>query len=182
VAGSPGNHEVTPTYTEADLKDGRCVGSVTNPSFNEPLAACRNNYGYGYLQGTNKTHLHWTWKYTGFGTPSCDAPPCQIPDASKWPDSVFHDELWLVKDAGSHGPRDYEAPGRLHPTAAFTPYAPEGHQTNFKYWYESSRDEWVHDGCGEWPSDGDTSDGCDNPTTTCDIIGNVRACTDSPLW
>lgn len=38
------------------------VSSVKNPSFDEPLAACRQNYGYGKLQGTNKTHLHWTWK------------------------------------------------------------------------------------------------------------------------
>ena len=66
VAGSPGNHEVTPTTTANDLKDKRCTGSIDNPSFGMPMAACRENYGYGYLQGTNRTHLHWTWEYAGF--------------------------------------------------------------------------------------------------------------------
>ena len=57
VAGSPGNHEVTPVTTNESIKSGRCIGSVKNPSFNEPLAACRDNYGYGYLQGTNASEL-----------------------------------------------------------------------------------------------------------------------------
>lgn len=55
VAGSPGNHEVTPATTANDLKDDRCIGSVKHPTFNEPLAACRANYGYGYVQGAHPT-------------------------------------------------------------------------------------------------------------------------------
>ena len=99
--------------------------------------------GYGYLQGTNATHLHWTFKYAGYGTPTCAAPPCPQPDPSEWPDTVFHDELWIVKKEGSHGVREYDAPNRRHPgdTSPFEAYEPEDRH-GFKYWYESSRDEW----------------------------------------
>ena len=120
--------------------------------------------GYGYLQGTNATHLHWTFKYAGYGTPTCAAPPCPQPDPSEWPDTVFHDELWIVKKEGSHGVREYDAPNRRHPgdTSPFEAYEPEDRH-GFKYWYESSRDEWQEDGCGELPPDDDMHDGCSVP-------------------
>lgn len=74
------------------------------------------------------------WTYAGFGTPSCDSPPCQLPDPSKWPATTFHDELWIVKDKGSHGMREYDAPNRLHPSAPFEEYKPTGFETHFDYW------------------------------------------------
>lgn len=127
------------------------------------MAACRENYGYGYLQATNATHLHWHYKYAGYGTPSCTNPPCTPPNPSSWPESVFHDELWLVKQAGSHGPRHHDAPSRLDPSLADTSeYEPEDRH-GFKEWYEASRDEWHADGCGELPADDGMSDGCEVP-------------------
>ncbi len=42
---------------------------MTNPSINKPLAACRGNYGSGFLQAVNRTHLHWWWTLYGVGTP-----------------------------------------------------------------------------------------------------------------
>jgi hypothetical protein len=45
------------------------------------MVTCRENYGYGYIQALNKSHLHWTWKYTGWGTPKSGPPP----DPTKWP-------------------------------------------------------------------------------------------------
>lgn len=128
-------------------------------------------------------HLHWTWKYAGFGTPHCETPPCPTPDPSSWPESVFHDELWIVKNKGSHGPRDYEAPNRMPDHSKdFEEYKPTGTETNFKYWYEASRDEWQIDGCGELPADDDVSDGCEPVSTVCDIRNGQRTCTGAPKW
>ncbi len=164
VAGSPGNHEVTPSTPPGAKPGDRCVGSIDKPSDSMPMAACRENYGYGYLQATNATHLHWIFKYAGYGTPNCAAPPCPQPNPSEWPDTVFHDELWMVKKAGSHGMRHYDAPNRRHPsdTSSPKPYEPEDRH-GFKFWYEASRDEWQEDGCGELPPDDDMHDGCAIP-------------------
>jgi hypothetical protein len=41
---------------------------MTNMSLHQPMAVCRDNYGYGKFQAVNKTHLHWTWSMTGVGT------------------------------------------------------------------------------------------------------------------
>ena len=38
------------------------------------MAMCRDNYGFGYVQAANRTHLHWTWKLTGAGTPRDGGP------------------------------------------------------------------------------------------------------------
>ena len=164
VAGSPGNHEVTPATPPGAKPGDRCVGSIDSPSDTLPMAACRENYGYGYLQGTNRTHLHWTFKYAGYGTPKCAAPPCPQPDPSEWPETVFHDELWIVKKAGSHGVRNYDAANRRHPadTSEVEAYKPDDRH-GFKFWYESSRDEWQEDGCGELPPDDEMHDGCAIP-------------------
>ena len=67
-------------------------------------------------------------------------------------------------EEGSHGVREYDAPNRRHPgdTSPFEAYEPEDRH-GFKYWYESSRDEWQEDGCGELPPDDDMHDGCSVP-------------------
>jgi hypothetical protein len=76
---------------------------------------CHGNYGYGYLQALNATHLHWSYKYAGFGTPQCPDDPykmpgsCEPPDTSSWPETAFKDELWLIQEHG-HGVRAYDAP------------------------------------------------------------------------
>ena len=78
---------------------GSCNGLVDNPSIDKPIAACRANYGYGYLQGTNKTHLHWSWKMSGVGTPSCKDPAnCTLMPEKDVPKSQLTDELWIIKD------------------------------------------------------------------------------------
>ena len=107
VAGSPGNIEVTGDSNapfpegaaEPGSGPGSCNGLTPNVSIDKPIAACRANYGYGYLQGTNKTHLHWTWKMTGVGTPVCKDPSnCSLMPAADVPKSQLTDELWIVKD------------------------------------------------------------------------------------
>ena len=78
---------------------GSCNGLVDNPSIDKPIASCRANYGYGYLQGTNKTHLHWSWKMSGVGTPSCKDPAnCTLMPEKDVPKSQLTDELWIIKD------------------------------------------------------------------------------------
>ena len=96
----------------------------------------------------------------GYGTPKCAAPPCPQPDPSDWPDTVFHDELWIIKKQGTHGMRMHDAPNRRHPAdkSPVEVYEPEDRH-GFKFWYESSRDEWQEDGCGELPPDDEGGDG-----------------------
>ena len=43
VAGSPGNHEVTPATPPGAKPGDRCVGAIDNPSATMPMAACREN-------------------------------------------------------------------------------------------------------------------------------------------
>jgi hypothetical protein len=92
------------------------------------MAICRDNYGFGYLQAPNRTHLHWRWKMTAVGTPRPGpngSTPSRLPLPSAVPEAAHVDELWIIKDkarrggAGNphHGPRKYDAPrtewGRL---------------------------------------------------------------------
>ena len=69
IAGSPGDPEVTPLTNK-----GECAGNMTHTAGGEadglpktgpnPMAMCRDNYGFGYVQAVNRTHLHWNWKMT----------------------------------------------------------------------------------------------------------------------
>lgn len=127
IAGGPGDPEITP-----ETNSGECVGNMTNISLSQPMAMCRDNYGYGKFQAVNKTHLHWTWSLTGVGTPKpgvwealCKANATSIgclqgplPPPSSIPAAAHVDELWLVKDKAIpggnpvQGPRRYDAPSR----------------------------------------------------------------------
>merc|ERR1712167_364912 len=85
-----------------------------------PMAMCRDNYGYGYVQAVNRSHLHWTWKLTGVGTPKHNI-GMPLPKSAISPAALV-DELWLIKDASRgrprdngpgnpvQGPRDYDPP------------------------------------------------------------------------
>ena len=119
VGGNPGNDELTNQYPNEGMGNqgwtSSCGKAVQDASISNPMAMCHGNYGYGKLQAVNKTHLHWTWSYTGFGTPQCPdnvykmPGKCQPPDTSSWPPTAFKDELWLIQE--KHGRRnDYHAP------------------------------------------------------------------------
>jgi hypothetical protein len=168
VAGSPGDIEITSdsnaAYPEGAAEPGTgpgsCAGLTPNVSIDKPIAACRANYGYGYLQATNKTHLHWRWKMSGVGTPSCKDPTnCTLMQERDVPPSQQHDELWIVKDKasnpvlGTHGKRHWDAPGleerrRAAAAGEFDEWEPE---EPLKTFYEMSKGEWQPDGCGELP-------------------------------
>ena len=47
---------------------------------------CSNNYGYGVLEVSNATHLHWEWIETGAGNYTGAG------------HQKTHDDLWLIKD------------------------------------------------------------------------------------
>lgn len=66
VTGAPGDGEVNP----------RTCNEANN-------IVCSGNYGYGWLQVLNATHLHWKWNTT-------------VP-VSGSPDPTFSDDLWIVK-------------------------------------------------------------------------------------
>eukprot|EP01116_Phalansterium_solitarium_P006924 TRINITY_DN19358_c0_g1_i1.p1 TRINITY_DN19358_c0_g1~~TRINITY_DN19358_c0_g1_i1.p1 ORF type:complete len:480 (-),score=165.38 TRINITY_DN19358_c0_g1_i1:262-1611(-) len=80
VSGAPGNREVLPST----------CGTPNPLDAAFPLATCSPNYGYGYLQVFNETHVHWWWQTT--------VPISQSPDPS------YADDLWLV--VNQHGPRN----------------------------------------------------------------------------
>ena len=106
IAGGPGDPEITPETTA-----GECVGNITATSRQNPMAICRDNYGFGRVQAVNRTHLHWTWKMTGVGTPvpgvweaecklNATSQACllgPLPPPSSIPAAARVDELWLVK-------------------------------------------------------------------------------------
>ena len=168
VAGSPGDIEVTGTHMDApgagaaepNTGPGSCVGGVANVSIDKPIAACRANYGYGYLQAANRTHLHWRWKMSGVGTPSCTNPAdCHLISEKDVPLEARSDELWIVKDPeadpllGAHGKRSWDAPMREERLRAaarqdFEEWRPEEPLRTF---YQMSKSEWQPDGCGELP-------------------------------
>jgi hypothetical protein len=66
VVGAPGDQEVNPRTCEESYQIN-----------------CSGNYGYGYLQAMNMTHLHATWHTT-------------VPVAGS-PDPNFSDDFWIVK-------------------------------------------------------------------------------------
>ena len=162
IAGGPGDPEITP-----EVNSGECAGNISKPSASKPMAICRDNYGYGYLQAVNKSHLHWTWKMTAVGTPK---PPTDntttttLPPPSSVPEAAHFDELWIVKDKSrphlgggnpNHGQRDYDAPRTpWHQLEAgdFDDYIPEPGST-FQKLYDFNRAEWQPNGCGELPPD-----------------------------
>jgi hypothetical protein len=79
IAGSPGNQEVQPSSCGAPMPNDNAY----------PVAACSQNYGYGYLTMHNATHAHWLWQ-------------TKVPIAGS-PAPDFNDDFWLIQN--NHGPR-----------------------------------------------------------------------------
>ena len=174
---------LTHTRFAFPVNAGECVGNMTNISLHQPMAVCRDNYGYGKMQAVNRTHLHWTWSMTGVGTPKpgvwealCKANATSLeclqgplPPPSSIPPAAHVDELWLIKDkripGGNpvQGPRDYDAPRHGDGDASVGGAGGAGNVEDYEYvptagstfqkLYDANREEWKPEGCGELAPD-----------------------------